>query len=152
MIGLDTNVILRCFVDDDPNQARQARRFVADRYTREHPGFIDRVALCEMVWVLVRGHRFDRTKAADVVSRLLASSEIVLEDSDAVRAALRTFMTRNIEFADALIGEVNLARGCEATATFDRKAAKLDGFVRVTRTTPATAWRRVAQTPRLPSG
>lgn len=131
MIGLDTNVILRCFVDDDPNQARQARRFVAGQCSRENPGFVDRVALCEMVWVLLRGHRFDRKKAADVVSRLLASSEIVLEDSDAVRAALRTFVERNIDFADALIGEVNRARGCEVTATFDRKAAKLEGFIRV---------------------
>jgi predicted nucleic-acid-binding protein len=131
MIGLDTNVILRCFVDDDPSQARQARRFVAERCSRENPGFVDRVALCEMVWVLLRGHRFDRKKAADVVSRLLASSEIVLEDSNAVRAALRTFVERNIDFADALIGEVNRARGCEVTATFDRKAAKLEGFIGV---------------------
>ena len=131
MIGLDTNVILRCFVDDDPKQARRAREFVAQRCTRDNPGFIDRVVLCEMVWVLLRGYHFDRTKAADVVSRLLASPEIVLEDSNAVLAALRTFMTRNIEFADALIGEVNRARGCEATATFDRKAAKLQGFVGV---------------------
>jgi predicted nucleic-acid-binding protein len=131
MIGLDTNVILRCFVDDDPDQARQARQFVADRCTRESPGFIDRVALCEMVWVLVRGYRFDRRKVADVVSRLAASREVLLEDGDAVRAALRTFMESNIDFADAMIGEVNRSRGCEATATFDRKAAQLDGFVRV---------------------
>jgi predicted nucleic-acid-binding protein len=131
MIGLDANVIPRCFVDDDPQQAKQARQFVAARCTRENPGFIDRVALCEMVWVLLRGHQFGRTKAADIVSKLLASSEIVLEDRDAVRAALRTFLERNVDFADALIGEVNLARGCEATATFDRKAAELDGFVSV---------------------
>jgi predicted nucleic-acid-binding protein len=131
MIGLDTNVILRCFVDDDPNQASQARRFVAERCSRENPGFVDRVALCEMVWVLLRGHRFGRKEAADVVSRLLASSEIVLEDGDAVRAALRTFVERNVDFADALIGEVNRARGCEVTATFDRNAAKLEGFVGV---------------------
>lgn len=134
MIGLDTNVILRCFVDDDPTQARQARqarRFVAERCTRENPGFVDRAALCEMVWVLLRGYRFDRVKAGGVVSRLLASQEIVLGDSDAVRVALRTFITSNIEFADALIGEVNRIRSCEATATFDQRAAKLDGFVRV---------------------
>ena len=34
-------------------------------------------------------------------------------------------------FADILIGEVNRARCCQATATFDRKAARLEGFVRV---------------------
>lgn len=131
MIGLDTNVILRCFVDDEPEQARRARKFVADRCTRENPGFVDRVALCEMVWVLVRGYQFERMQTADIVSKLLASPEIVLEDSDAVRAALRIFIESNVGFADALIGEVNRARGCEATATFDRKAARLKEFVRV---------------------
>jgi predicted nucleic-acid-binding protein len=44
---------------------------------------------------------------------------------------LQTYEGSSIDFADALIATVNLARGCEATATFDRKAAKLDGFVRV---------------------
>jgi hypothetical protein len=34
-------------------------------------------------------------------------------------------------FADAVIGHVNRVRGCEATATFDLKAAKLKGFIRV---------------------
>ena len=131
MIGLDTNVILRCFVDDDPGQASAARRFVADRCTEESPGFVDRVALCELVWVLSSGHRFDRRTTADVVARLLASRDIVLEDSEAVRAALHTYVTRKIDFADALIGEVNRRRGCDVTATFDRKAAKLDGFIRV---------------------
>jgi predicted nucleic-acid-binding protein len=61
----------------------------------------------------------------------LASRDIVLEDDGVVRAALRTFMARNVDFADALIAEVNRARGREATATFDRRAAKLDGFVGV---------------------
>ncbi len=132
MIGLDTNVILRCFIDDDPSQARAARQFVATHCTQQSPGFVDRVALCELVWVLSSGYRFDRKKAADIIARLLASSDIVLEEGDAVRAALHTFIRRNIDFADALIGEVNRLHGCDATATFDRKAAKLDGFMHVT--------------------
>ncbi len=131
MIGLDTNVILRCFIDDDPSQAEAARRFVSEHCTQENPGFIDRVALCELIWVLFSGYRFDRKRAADIITTLLASRDIVLEDSDAVRAALHMFATRKIDFADALIGEVNRLRGCEATATFDRKAAKIDGFVHV---------------------
>ena len=68
---------------------------------------------------------------AGELGRLLASRDIVLEEDDAVRAALHTFIRRNIDFADALIGEVNRLRGCEVTATFDRKAAKLEGFVHV---------------------
>ena len=131
MIGLDTNVLARLFVDDDAVQAAAARRFVAERCTRQSPGFVDRVALCEMVWVLTKVHGYGRDEVVSVIEQLLVSDDIVLEDDEAVRTALRVFATRGIEFADALIGEINRTRGCEATATFDRKAARLDGFIRV---------------------
>ena len=81
--------------------------------------------------VLSSVHDYRRAEIGPVVEKLLASQELILEDDGAVRAALHAFMTRNVDFADALIGEVNRARGCDVTATFDRKAAKLDGFVRV---------------------
>lgn len=131
MIGLDTNVLARLFVEDDITQARQAREFVAARCTRQSPGFVDRVALCELVWVLSSVHDYRRTEIAPIIEKLLSSQDLILEDHGAVRMALQAFTARNIDFADALIGEVNRVRGCEATATFDRKAAKLDGFVSV---------------------
>jgi len=131
MIGLDTNVLARLFIDDDPVQAQAARRFVADRCSEQNPAFIDRVALCEFVWVLSYSHGYRRAEIAGIIARLLENQEMLVEDADAVSGALRIFSSRNVDFADALIGEVNRLRGCEATATFDRMAAKLDGFVRV---------------------
>ena len=95
------------------------------------PAFVDRVALCELVWVLMYSHGYGRAEIARIIRRLLDSEEIVLEDADAVSEALGVFSSRNVDFANALIGAVNLARGCKVTATFDRKAAKLDGFIRV---------------------
>jgi predicted nucleic-acid-binding protein len=89
------------------------------------------VALCELVWVLSSVHGYGRPAIVNVIEELLATRDILLEDDDLVRAALRVFASRGIDFADALIGQVNQARGCEATATFDRKAAKLDGFIEV---------------------
>lgn len=132
MIGLDTNVLARLFIDDNPAQARAARQFVARQCSAQEPAFIERVALCELVWVLSYSHGYGRAEIARVIAKLLDNQEMRLEDAEAVRAALRIFSSRNIEFADALIGEVNRARGCVATATFDRKAAKLDGFVHIT--------------------
>ena len=131
MIGLDTNVLARLFVDDDAVQVKAARRFVAKRCTPENPGFVDRVALCEMVWVLTRAHGYDRSRIAAVINELLASRDMILEDQEAVRAALRVFSAHGVDFADALIAAVNRANGCVTTTTFDRKTARLDGFTRV---------------------
>lgn len=131
MIGLDTNVIVHLFVDDDPQQAELARRFVASRCSQGDPGFIDRVALCELMWVLTSVHGYRRAAVADVIELLLENRDMRLEDADLVRDALQAYRTSGVEFADILIGEINRSRGCEATATFDRKAAKLTGFIRV---------------------
>lgn len=131
MIGLDTNVVVRLFVDDDRKQVHAARAFVSGRCSRNDPGFVNRISLCELVWVLESVHGYGRAAIGNVVEQLLASSDILVEDHELAQVALATFQTTNADFADALIGEVNRARGCDVTATFDRKAAKLDGFVGV---------------------
>lgn len=131
MIGLDTNVLARLFVDDDPAQAKSARKFFAEHCSYGDPGFVDRVALCELVWVLTSVHGYDRAAVAMIIRELLRSSDIRLEDDEVVRDALPIFETQGVDFADVLIGLVNRAAGCAATATFDRKAAKLDCFMRV---------------------
>jgi predicted nucleic-acid-binding protein len=131
MIGLDTNVLVRLVVDDDPKQTKAARKFVASRCTDSNPGFVNRVSLCELVWVLESVYSYDRSAIGKIIAELLASSDIVVEDQPLAQAALATFRATNVGFADALIGAVNRARGCEATATFDRRSAKLDLFVAV---------------------
>jgi predicted nucleic-acid-binding protein len=131
MLGLDTNVIVRLFVDDDPDQVLSARRLVASRCSPEKPGFIDRVALCEVIWVLVSVHGYTRLAIADVIEKILGNRDMRLEDSALVGLALQDYRASNVDFADLLIGHVNIAHGCDATATFDRKAARLKGFVRV---------------------
>jgi predicted nucleic-acid-binding protein len=87
--------------------------------------------LAELVWVLDSVYRFGRAEIAAAVESVLVGRDRVVEYRDEVQEALTAYKTSGIDFADILIGRVNLARGCEATATFDRKAAKLEGFIRV---------------------
>lgn len=131
MIGLDTNVLVRLVVGDDPRQTNQARHFVDRRCTPDAPGFINCVVLTELVWVLGSSYGYERLEIAAAVEGLLAGDDRVVEHRDAVRASLADYKAGRLDFTDALIGHVNRAQGCEATATFDRKAAKLEGFVAV---------------------
>jgi predicted nucleic-acid-binding protein len=131
MIGLDTNVLVRLLVEDDPVQTEQARRFIESHCTPESPGFINCVVLAELVWVLESFYRFGHAEIAAAIESILAGRDRVVEYHDDARAALTEFRSTGIGFTDAMIGRINLIRGCEATATFDRKAARLKGFVRV---------------------
>lgn len=131
MIGLDTNILLRYFLADDRGQHTRAVNFIAARCSKDDPGFVNRVSLCELVWVLTRGFAYERAEVVRTVEALLVSTDIVLEDHDAVRRALNAFKSNSVGFIDLLIRAINEAHGCDATATFDRRAAKLDGFMAV---------------------
>ena len=131
MIGLDTNVLIRAFVIAEGEQTEQARRLITERCSASDPGYVNCVVLAEAVWVLDAVYEFRREAIANAVAQLLDANDILLERRDAVRAALKVYPSKAADFTDALIAAINRADGCDVTATFDRKAAKLPGFERV---------------------
>lgn len=127
MKGLDTNVVLRLLLADDPDQAQRAREYI-EHASAAARCWINRIVLCEAVWVLERSYRYGREQIASTVELLLEADEIQIEDAVVVRSALYAYRISQAGFADCLIGMANGLAGCERTATFDRKAAELDEF------------------------
>jgi predicted nucleic-acid-binding protein len=125
--GLDTNVLIRLLLADDPEQTARGRAFVADRPAGE-PLFINRIVVCELVWTLGRGLRFGRGQIAEVVDRILKMRSLEIEDYDALGFAFYLYQTSGADLADCLLGVTNGLLGCERTTTFDRRAAELDEF------------------------
>ena len=131
MIGLDTNVLLRVLVDDDDPQAALARKYLAAECDAANPTLINTIVLVEVVWVLTRRYGYAKPDIVRTIDALLAAPEFAFADRELVRSALKTYSRQSIGFTDAMIAEINRAAGCSATVTFDRKAAKLDGFALV---------------------
>lgn len=128
MIGLDTNVIVRYLAQDDPRQSAAATRFIERALSPENPGFITGVTLCEVAWVLAECYGADRNRIRSVVEGLLSSKQLMVDEADLVWKALRAWDVSSADFSDALIGQIVAARGGDKTVTFDRAAAKLQGF------------------------
>jgi predicted nucleic-acid-binding protein len=123
VIGLDTNVLVRYVVQDDPQQSAAATAII-DELDADHPGFVSLVVLVELTWVLRRAYRVDDTATGEVIRTLLDAVEIIVHEPDAVRRALdRT--PGGTDFSDALIAELGQNAGCTYTATFDKVAARL---------------------------
>jgi len=127
MIGLDTNVLVRLVVSDDIRQTRAAVEFIQKTCRAENPGFVNLVVLCELAWALSQSC-LSRDVIARAVEAILANPVLEVERRPLIIAALRRYRDGGPEFPDMVIGELNRANGCDTTATFDRKAAKLDGF------------------------
>jgi predicted nucleic-acid-binding protein len=128
LIGLDTNVLVRYLIQDDARQASAAAKLIARRCSKEQPGRISLVVLCELVWVLSRAYRFSSQQIAGVIEKLLQTAELEIESADIAWAALRSYRSAAAGFADAVIGLCNHQAGCELTATFDATAAQLPMF------------------------
>ena len=128
MIGIDTNVLVRVIVADDPKQAAVARDFIRDHCTPDDPGFVSNVVLAELAWILARGYGYSRTDIAGAIERILETVQLQVESSTDVAAALVDYRSGPAGFTDCLIGHVNRTAECSHTVTFDRKAAKLAGF------------------------
>jgi len=126
VIAVDTNVLVRFLVQDDPSQGAAATRLFQEAEERGERIWIALVVLVEMVWVLGRLYGIKGEKSLKIVRDLLETPILQLEDEAKVALALELARTHRHELPDCLIA---LSRGGDTpTWTFDRKASRIPGF------------------------
>ena len=86
MIGLDTNVLVRYVMQDDPRQSPKATRLI-ESLTSDQPGFVPLVAIVELVWVLSSSYGLNRDQIAEALNLLLRSKELVIDRAERVLQA-----------------------------------------------------------------
>ena len=60
MIGLDTNVLVRYVVQDDPRQSKAAGCLIEGRCTPDSPGYVSTVVLAEFAWGLRGAYEYEK--------------------------------------------------------------------------------------------
>jgi len=65
--GVDTNILVRYLVADDPPQLRAATRFIEHECSPQEPGFINRLVLAEVVWVLESSYKLPRSAVVNAL-------------------------------------------------------------------------------------
>ena len=128
MTGIDTNVLVRYLVQDDPDQGRRAARFITNECSSEEPGLINRIVLCELVWVLETAYGYARENVALALEKILRTTQFRSEDHQEAWSSFREYQDGG-DFAGSFIAAVNRRLGCKRTVTFDRKAGRRPDFV-----------------------
>lgn len=131
MIALDTNVLARFLVEDDPQQTKRAKKLIQGYAAKDIPCFVPDIVLCELVWVLRSSYKVSRARVVEVLESLLRARHLTFESTDRAGRALRAFAAGNDDFADYLIREQSLRAGCEAVATFDEDILSEPDFIAV---------------------
>ncbi|QFY88068.1 type II toxin-antitoxin system VapC family toxin [Magnetovirga frankeli] len=126
MQSLDTNVVVRLILCDDPRQFPLAEKTWLD--TLKHGGiFLSMTVLLETHWVLSRSAGFDRTRIVSELQRLSQLDGVRLENAEIVARAIERYADSQSDFADCVILECSRSQGALPVRTFDKRFSRLDG-------------------------
>ena len=121
MRAVDTNVIVRVFAEDDPEQAD-----TADGVLAADAVFLPKTVILEFEWVMRSVYRKPAAAIAAAIERMLETANVQVEDQTAVTRAVAWFR-QGMDFADAL--HLASSGHADAFVTFDvdlrRQAARL---------------------------
>lgn len=128
MIAVDTNVLVRCYCDDQADREAVRQRPVARRVLIESPSvFVPASVVLELEWVMRGFYGLPAEGFCSVMEHLLGMPHVVVERWEAIKDAV-DLHRQGLDFADALHSAS--ARHCERVVTFDdrrfaRKARRL---------------------------
>jgi predicted nucleic-acid-binding protein len=126
MRAVDTNVVLRLVVRDDPSQVEMAEEFVSKG------AWISQLVLAETAWVLKSFYGLRPEQIATAVEMLLNHEQLTVQHAEVVADALEQFRKRQAsDFIDYLLVEVARKGGNLPLGTFDRNLARAEGTQRV---------------------
>ncbi|MFB2921800.1 PIN domain-containing protein [Aerosakkonema funiforme] len=126
MKGLDSNVVVRFLVRDDEQQWQIADRYINEALQANEPCLINNIVLCEVVWVLRSRYKLSREKLIETLENILKANIFVFDNREAIEWAIGQMKSGNADFSDYLITRLNQLGGCEETASFDAKLARVE--------------------------
>ncbi len=117
MIGLDTNILARYYIEDEADTESNKQRELARRIIEAgKPLMVCKTVLLEFEWVMRGYYKFERRQIARVMQHLISLSHISFEDRANVEHALTSYLA-GLEFADAL--HHASYQTCKSMLTFD---------------------------------
>ena len=115
MIAVDTNILVRYAVKDDPKQT-----VIATDFLRSNSCCILKTVLLELTWVLSSqsGYDLSRSVVAERLRHICGLPTITIDDASTVAQAI-TWYEQGMDFADAL--HLASSASCAGFASMDRR-------------------------------
>jgi len=127
MPALDTNVLVRYIVQDDPSQLAAAARLISRCVSEGSTLYVPVTVVLELEWVLRSSFAFVKDDVLMTLSTLFSSAELSFESERALEVALQLFREGSAHFPDCLHVALAAQAGEQPLWTFDKAAAKVSG-------------------------
>ena len=127
MAALDTNILVRFLVEDDPAQLAAAKKLIAKCIRAGVKLFVPVTVSLELESVLRSNFGFGKFAVVQTLSQLLSSAELSFESEGAVEVALALYGQGAADYSDCLHVALASGAGEHPFWTFDQAASKVDG-------------------------
>ena len=127
MAALDTNVLVRFLMQDEPAQLRSAQRLIRNSLGAGKLLFVPVTVALELEWVLRSRFELGKPAVLQTFSQLLSTVELRFEAAACIEWALRQYKDATADFSDCLHAALAGQAGEQPLWTFDKAAAKLAG-------------------------
>jgi predicted nucleic-acid-binding protein len=117
MLAVDTNILIRYFLNDDRAQASRARKLVDANEI-----FVPKTVFLETEWVLRSIYDFAPEQISAALRGFAGLPKIHVENAETVAHALDWY-DKGLDFADAL--HLAASDACTSFTTFDKAFAKV---------------------------
>lgn len=127
---LDTNVILRYFINDIPSQAEQIEKRLDQVRDKKLKLYLSPVIVVEVLFHLVKWYKASRLESAAVLVRFIEESGVITENKTQVLESLIAFSREKIDFVDIYLASLAKSEK-KKVLSFDRDFDKLDKNIRL---------------------
>ena len=119
MIGLDTNILARYYIQDDADTEAEKQHESARKLLESgEPLMVCKTVILEFEWVMRGYYQFTSSDVGAVFQHLLSLEQVILEDRTSIQQAVANFEL-GFDFADAL--HHTSYKDCTNIASFDDK-------------------------------
>lgn len=119
MIILDTNMILRILVDDNPEQAEQAENIINNNRVLILPEVAS-----EVIYVMSKVYKIERAVIASSLLNMLTLDNVDTSCGNVLNRGLQLYRDTSLDFVDCLLAAYHSEENYDI-CTFDKKLQKL---------------------------
>jgi predicted nucleic-acid-binding protein len=124
IIFIDTNVLLRFLLNDDPIFFSKAKSLFLKAQEGKKEIYLDEVVVAEAVWTLSSYYKIKKEKTVEILEKLISQKWIVNPRKELILKALLLFKTKNLHYIDCWIFVANNALKTKLI-TFDYQLNRL---------------------------
>jgi|SRR3989344_3101132 len=132
MIFLDTNVILRFVLDDNPELSPKAAAIFDTIQNSKTKIYLPPVIVAEIVYVLLKVYKTSRIEISQKLLPILKIPAIKTDHKDIYSKVLKIFVNKNIDFEDAVMVVLMEKKGTTQLYSFDGDFDKFPQIKRLT--------------------